>query len=788
MRLFHELRERRVVPAVGVYVGGSWVLVEILDRLTERYLLSPYITDIAFWALYSLLPAVILIAWTHGKPGKDQVTRAELVGVPVNLIATLGLLVTVFGGKDLGSTAERVTVENELGEREMVLVPRESHRVRLAVFFFAQEGDAPESGWSGYAVAELLVQDLQQNPFLVVHSPWETMGHGYYARAKQAGFGDAIGLPLNFMREIAEAANRPYFLSGTIEQGEDGVTVRARIWKTESLEVVAEVREQGDDLLRVVDRLSRGVREALNVPSGSGRLAQDLPLSETYGESESALRSYIAGRNALLFDNDRESSNRHYQAAIEADPGFVFAWLMLSVNQAEQGDFPAAQQSLARVKEMSFRLPSRDQVIVRLLDYQFSGQQDRLEALLRLQVQLHGDVDMQRKLAAILALAGRLEEARAEYQAVLLEDTTDFAIWLAIAEIERALGNPAAARENALRYHELRPQDQDGALFLGDLALESGDFNAGREYFGMAQLLGASPFAPTLRLAQLAMRQGDFGAARELLEEARALATGAGEHSNVLGFESMLELRLGRIGRAIELVEAQAPHNAEAYSPLQQLFAYVGPYVSYKLMVGEVEAAAAAVEAARSSLQPPLDRFLAFAEADVLAYQGRFEAARAAVAQGREVVEQFNAGYMAFQVPLAEALIARMEGRFEAAGNAFSEGLAKAERSVLGAAMRPMLPLIQGHATQMYVRAGLLDRAQEIMDRGFTVDAAEPVLWVGRAMQQRAQGQPALARASLDYALAIWANADPEYAEYRLALALREELAAAGAGAPASTG
>ena len=65
------------------------MLIEILARLVERYLLSPYLTDVIFWGIYSRIPAVMLIAWTHGKPGKDKTTRIEKVGVPINLIATL---------------------------------------------------------------------------------------------------------------------------------------------------------------------------------------------------------------------------------------------------------------------------------------------------------------------------------------------------------------------------------------------------------------------------------------------------------------------------------------------------------------------------------------------------------------------------------------------------------------------------------------------------------------------------------------------------------------------------
>jgi len=167
-----ELRERRVLPAVGVYAGGCWVMIEILDRLVERYLLSPYVTDIVFWGLYSLVPAVILVAWSYGRPGKDKATRAQKVGVPINIIATIGLLLTLFSGKDLGVTANRITVANEEGVPETHIVPREGYRRRLAVFFYSNDSGDQELDWLSYAAAELLTQDLVQDPFVLATSPW----------------------------------------------------------------------------------------------------------------------------------------------------------------------------------------------------------------------------------------------------------------------------------------------------------------------------------------------------------------------------------------------------------------------------------------------------------------------------------------------------------------------------------------------------------------------------------------------------------------------------------------
>ncbi len=54
------------------------------DQLVERYLLSPYLTDIVFWGLYSLIPAVVLVSWSYGRPGKDKATTAQKVGVPIS--------------------------------------------------------------------------------------------------------------------------------------------------------------------------------------------------------------------------------------------------------------------------------------------------------------------------------------------------------------------------------------------------------------------------------------------------------------------------------------------------------------------------------------------------------------------------------------------------------------------------------------------------------------------------------------------------------------------------------
>lgn len=778
MSFFSELRERRVLPAVGVYVGACWVVIEILDRLSDRYYLSPYLTDIVFWGLYSLLPTVFLLAWTHGRPGKDRVTRAEKIGIPLNLIASIGLLLMVFGSKDLSATAELVTVANELGQDESHYVPKDSYRRRLAVFFFANDGGDPSLDWLQYGVTELLTQDLQQNPFIVVTSPWPHHGTGSYGRMQAAGYDDGLDLPLSLKQDIAHAANRAYFIDGGLDRVGDQFRVTANIWNTESLGRLAELTEQGDDLLAVVDRISTGIREVLEIPSAGGG-AGDLPLRETYGPSVAAVKSYIEARNALMFANDFAESNRLYDQAIDADPGFVLAWFRKGLNQWEQGDARGAEASLVAAQKLAYRLPERNRTELKGLTYRISGDQEKLEKFLRLQVRIRDDAVAYRDLANFLALTGRLEDAKQQFKAAMQRDSSDLLSYMRLAVLERSTGNIEAAIDYVARFLEVRPGDFEGHLMMGDLWLHAGDIEVAGEYYEQAQLLDDPPVTATLRLAGLAMRQADWTGTRELIEEARSAAVTPRQFSAVLNTESDLEVRLGRIERALELIEQQSEINRQVMSPVEQVFSYTVPVIQFNLLLDRTAVAEEVLTAARGAIQPPINLFLAFMEAVLRARTGEFERADLAVEEGRGVIERFKADYLSFQIPLVSAEIAVAREDYSAAADLYQEAIERVQRSAVAIIQAAGIPPLYGICAQMHVRAGELDVAQAVLEYGFERDPAEPLLWVGQAMLQDVNGAHHMALASVNYALAIWADADPEYVDYREALALRDRLAAA---------
>jgi TolB-like protein len=292
----------------------------------------------------------------------------------------------------------------------------------MAVFFFRNKSGDSELDWLQYSVTELLTQDLRQSPFMAITSPWTNFGNGFYARMKQAGFEDGLGIPRSLMREIASDANRQYFIEGDIyyEAGEFQLT--ARVWNTQSMVQLGSYTESGWDLYNTIDAVSHEIRDALDIPEGSARIAQDLPLVDTYGESEQALQDYVSGLNARLFDNDIEASNSYLEAALESDPGFVRAWFLKTINFLDSGDLPSSQQAIQKTQELDYRLPARDRARVKQINYRLTGQTEKLISFLRMQVRLRDDADSHNTLAGMLMATGELEEAKKEFLASLSKD------------------------------------------------------------------------------------------------------------------------------------------------------------------------------------------------------------------------------------------------------------------------------------------------------------------------------------------------------------------------------
>ena len=101
--LFKDLLKRRVPQIIGVYLAGCWAFIQFIIWIVDEFALSPYLPQLSFILLVSMLPTVILLAYFHGKPGKDKWTMTEKIAIPSNILFAIIIVIIFFHGKDLGA-------------------------------------------------------------------------------------------------------------------------------------------------------------------------------------------------------------------------------------------------------------------------------------------------------------------------------------------------------------------------------------------------------------------------------------------------------------------------------------------------------------------------------------------------------------------------------------------------------------------------------------------------------------------------------------------------------------
>jgi tetratricopeptide (TPR) repeat protein len=255
-------------------------------------------------------------------------------------------------------------------------------------------------------------------------------------------------------------------------------------------------------------------------------------------------------------------------------------------------------------------------------------------------------------------------------------------------------------------------------------------------------------------------------AAQSVANKAQVHATGA-----------ELELRLGRIRAEMEQLYLQEEFLVQFQPPFAIALATYMPMVRAHNSLGDPDSAQQALDIALGMVAPPMDKFFAFGEADILIERGDYDGADAATQRGAEIIEQFKLADMKFLVEMIDGYIQRKRGDYPASSAAFRAALERINHSVIGGSdLYRELPRLNAELAHSLVLAGELDHAEKALAEGFRLDPSQPLLWVNKARFQFASGLPQLAQASVSYALAIWKDADPEYYLLNEALSLEQEI------------
>ncbi|WP_420616707.1 tetratricopeptide repeat protein [Candidatus Palauibacter sp.] len=759
--LARELMERRVPHVLALYAGGSWALIEFTGFLVDEFLLSPHWTRVVMTGLLLLLPTVAMLAWFHGRRGRDDVPLAEKVGIPANLAVVAIALFLLFGGRDLGAATTAVSVETEDGETVERVVAKTEFRKRAALFpFDAGPGLGEDEVWLAYAAPTGLALDLSADDFFEAVPP-----NQFAHRLFELGLPTLRGVPLALRRQISQDFHAPFMVAGAVDRTGAGYRVTLTVHEARRGSPLSETVHEGPDFLALIDEMSATLAQALRIPDRPE--VENLPVRERLTENDAAWEAFGRASEQLFLPTlDLDRAIEQFDVATTLDPTFALAQyelalLLLAANQPE-----AAIGPISMAVDNAYRLPERAGFMVKS-DYYFITQQaDRAWAVIEMWVDLYPeDTAALDYYSLVQTLRGDWEGLLETLGTLYRLNPDEHSLLMDMADAHRRLGQYELALSALGRYVEQFPDDHTGHVAMARIDRRRGEHDRAREHLGRAMIIAPTLPDLALELASLDLNVGRFDEARRGYEQALGLADTPQQRADALdGLKAYYRFR-GQVAEAIETTDAWLEEVSLILAPVeiaQDRFSDIDLY----LEAGRDRHATLLLDSLQSQLPPALADFqvplwrirLALGAGDGGAARVAYDAA----------IDAMEANDFGVQRPLLTADLGRideLEGDYDSAVEHFREAMAMDPGRNLhretGGALR---------------RAGRLDLAEAELREALRRTPADPYAHMEMALVAEARSDADGAREHVRSALTAWEPADASFEPARDARAKLAEL------------
>ena len=383
-QLVHEAHRRSLWQVLSIYLVGSWVVLQVVDAVTDSAGLPEWTPGFAFVLLLIGLPIVVATAivqegapgmvfsstrspepgeydapaaaQTEASSGTGSLDRPSTRPSKVARFLTwkkaiwggvaAGALLIVSAGAYLFMWSQGIGPVGNLVAQGLI---EEGATVVLADF----ESTDPVTG---EVVTEALRVDLSASPLINVVPASQLNA----ALARMDRPSD-VEITSDVAREIAVRDGYATYLIGSVQSVGGGVVLTAQILATETGEPLASFRstaENESELLGAIDRLSQDIREKAGESLRSIRAGEPLEVVTT--GSLRALELY--GQAIELFDaGDEMGALPLLEEAVEIDPGFAMAHRKIAVILRNTGIDPQRGDSAAALAyQMRDRLTERE--------------------------------------------------------------------------------------------------------------------------------------------------------------------------------------------------------------------------------------------------------------------------------------------------------------------------------------------------------------------------------------------------------------------------------------------
>jgi len=727
--------------------------------------LSPHLIDLSFVTLISLLPTVAMLAYFHGRPGRDKWTKTEKIGIPINIVFTVILIVTIFGGKELGSATTEVAVQDETGQTLRRQIPKDQLTKRLAIFFFENETGDPNLDWLQYAIMAGCHIDLDQDPFFSVYSAYD---NDIYQRIVQAGFSEGIVIPLSLEKKIAQEIEREYFLEGSVKIQNDTLVVATFLYETTRGKLLSEHTLRECDIFKLIDQISLQIRRDLGISNWHIESLEDLPITELFTRSHAAFQEYIKGSNLINLKNDLEGSLAHFYNAVKTDPSFALAWWSLYTVNINLNRTTAAIAALDATMQNIYKLPENLQYLVKEEYYLVTEEPEKRLAALNMWVKLFpDDIRGHFRLAGVYFRRNQVDQAIEEYNKILAIDPSRVYYFNYIGSAYLQKGNFKEAIKYLKQYQKHFPKDYRPYLAFGNLYYTMGQYDNARQSFTNALMLQPTEISIITQLARVDLREGKYEAVLANIRNAEALAKTPIDRNLIKETLQEYYQTRGQIKKALEYRDKKSAEQQKYLRPLEVITNRLKDH-SYDLycLNGTAELGLNELDSYRQQLSRPWSRMVWLGYLQIYLEQQDTVRALKAIEEVKRAILIFGEESNLNVVHHARGKIHELQADYL---NAILEYQQASQYD-------PTDVTVLTDIACCYRKLNEPQKAQKLLETTLRVLPLDPYAHLESAQICIINGEIQAAREHLEIALRVWQDADPGFSPANMAKILLQSL------------
>jgi len=742
--LAERMRASHVWGVLAVYLGASWVVLQIVDVVKQNLGLPDWVFPFALLLLLIGLPIILATALVQGRSANTGstgsgdatlVTDSGRVVEPADAAGGAGRRLFTWKNALLGGGLAflflaavtgafmymRSAGIGPVGSLVAKGVLEERSRVVLAEF------EATDSVLAR-TVTESFRVDLAQSPVLALVEP-DSIANAL-ARMDLAA---TTPLDEQTARELAVRDGIPALVAGEVAALGAGYVLTARLVAAGDGAVLASARASARDdaeLLDAIDEVSSKLREQVGESYTS--LRETPSLAHVTTGSLEALKKYTQAYDARHRQGNPEAAIQLLEEAVAIDSTFALAWRDLGTILGNAGILESRRvDAIARAYRHRDRLSERERYVVEASYYQEVTEEP--------------------------------QKVIETWEAVLRLDSTD----------AQALNNigytyyQQADWENALRWYERSHEEApDVPMHLANVATTRanlGDYAAADSLYAELDSVSENPDWDLWR-ASFLWQKGEEAGAREVLQGVlREHPSRPGATSRARGALAALDLVHGKLARATGTMQGLADGALGAGMDGLALQMLVNAAQWRFDVTGDSARAVAAIDAALARIDidsiPTLDRPW-FDIARILAESGEIDRSREALnREWEDTPDLLKPAYEKYRAE-GRGIVARAEGR-----------PLEALEELRTVPPWPCVPCRQWVEGRLFDDAGRADSAIVYYERSLTEPWNYRIWHDGSTLAptherlgQLYDEQGDIENAALHYArfVELWTDADPE--------------------------